>query len=351
MEKIVHKDYTVEIEPAELYVDNQSRQRSGHMSHALAEFAPNCIIDFNSNCSALRWGGHSPYGWIEYRISRDGGKTFSPIYDLPYAKQSFYDGMHTIAVEKAVACDDGTIVAFCLRCTSFNMTCCEPWTTPTFITSTDGGETWSEAQEFIPYEGRIYDACYRDGTIYVLIHCSNEFFSNNPEEEIYRIYKSDDNAKTWEKLCDVPFPDVDRRGYGSMLFDEYGDLHVFAYNEKAEKELDHVVSKDGGKTFEVQPPCYLAKGIRNPQTALIDGIYVIHGRRDCCDGFVLYTSPDMKEWDEGYMLVDKKGVAYYSNNINLKDEQGNFLLIQYSDNYEGNYKVNVMHQRIRIKRH
>lgn len=75
METIVHKDYTVEIEPAELYVDNQSRGRSGHMSHALAEFAPGCIIGFNSNCSALRWGGHSPYGWIEYRISRDAGKT------------------------------------------------------------------------------------------------------------------------------------------------------------------------------------------------------------------------------------------------------------------------------------
>jgi hypothetical protein len=48
------------------------------------------------------------------------------------------------------------------------------------------------------------------------------------------------------------------------------------------------------------------------------------------------------------MLVHKEGVsAYYSNNINLKDEKGNFLLIQYSDSYDGN-RVNVMHQKLRI---
>lgn len=41
------------------------------MSHAMAEFAQGRFIDFNSNCSAVRLGGHFPYGWVEYRISED----------------------------------------------------------------------------------------------------------------------------------------------------------------------------------------------------------------------------------------------------------------------------------------
>ena len=63
--KIEHERYCVEFETPEMYVDNKARGRSGHMSHALAEFAPNCFIDFNSNCSANRRGGHSAYGWVE----------------------------------------------------------------------------------------------------------------------------------------------------------------------------------------------------------------------------------------------------------------------------------------------
>ena len=79
------KNYTVELGDEILYVDNESRKRSGHMSHALAEFAPDTIIDFNSNCSAVRGWGHSAYGWIEYRISKDAGETYSDVKVLPYS--------------------------------------------------------------------------------------------------------------------------------------------------------------------------------------------------------------------------------------------------------------------------
>ena len=41
-------NYEVIFEEPTLYVDNESRKRSGHMTHAMAEFAPNCFIDFNS---------------------------------------------------------------------------------------------------------------------------------------------------------------------------------------------------------------------------------------------------------------------------------------------------------------
>ena len=68
--KIIRENYTAELEAPEIYVDNEKRRRSGHMSHAMAEFKKGSFIDFNSNCSAIRYGGHFPYGWVEYRISK-----------------------------------------------------------------------------------------------------------------------------------------------------------------------------------------------------------------------------------------------------------------------------------------
>jgi hypothetical protein len=85
----------------ELYVDNQSRRRSGHMSHAMLEYEPGRIIAFNSNCSAVRCLGHSAFGWIEYRYSDDYGKTWSAIHDLPCSKEQFYDGVYTFSISDA----------------------------------------------------------------------------------------------------------------------------------------------------------------------------------------------------------------------------------------------------------
>ena len=344
--KIIRENYTAELEAPEIYVDNEKRRRSGHMSHAMAEFAPNTFIDFNSNCSAVLWNGHMPYGWVEYRISEDAGKTYSDIYTLEYSMNEFLDGVTMISVEKAVACNDGTIVAFCLRNDGTHKYRCEPWDTPTFITSKDGGKTWSEPQVYSPYRGRTYDAFYYDGVIYVY-HLCNEHFTGTLPEHVYRLYKSYDNGKTFEEASVLPIDPIGR-GYGSILMDDNQVLHAYAYNVNAEEQMDHAVSHDFGQTWTLLEPCYLAKGIRNPQTALIDGVYVLHGRSGGLKGFVLYTSEDGSHWDEGTMLVRKEGVsAYYSNNIKLKDEKGNFLLIQYSESYDGN-RVNVMHQKLRI---
>ena len=94
MDKLIeHDGYTLIVEEPTVFVDNKARRRSGHMTHALAEFAPGCFIDFNSNCSAIRHEGHMPYGWVEYRISRDAGKTFSDFYTLQYSLDSFLDGI------------------------------------------------------------------------------------------------------------------------------------------------------------------------------------------------------------------------------------------------------------------
>lgn len=340
--------YTVSVSDPILYVDNESRGRSGHMSHAMAEFAPGKLIDFNSNCTAKKYDGHSTYGWIEYRISEDSGDTFSEISELPYSKESLYDGVNVISVEKAVACSDGRIVAICLRNTA--TTLCAPWDTPMTVTSFDGGLTWTKEKELCSYKGRVYDACCYKGIIYVLEFCNDgtKDFVGVSDEHLYRIFTSHDNGESFEELCVVPIPSMGR-GYGAMLFDESGNLHVYAYNIKDETHIDHIISKDLGMTWEEAETCYLKEGIRNPQIAQIDGIFVLHGRTAALNGFVLYTSVDGRNWDSGYYLADVKGLCYYSNNIVLNKNGKNKLLIQYSECYKSQC-VNVKHIWLEIKK-
>ncbi len=347
---IERENYIVEFDSPEVYMDNQARKRSGHMTHAMVEYAPNTILNFNANCSAERAEGHSVYGWVEYRISRDAGRTYEELQTLPYSWECFLNGTCTISVEKAVACNDGSIVAICLRNSNLSAVGCEPWYTPTWIKTTDAGKTWSEPKELSPYAGRPYDAVYQDGVIYVLHKCGEYFCKENPED-VYRLYRSADNGESFEEVSAIPI-DPSKRGYGALLFDEAGRLHAYAYNSGCETEMDHAVSEDNGKTWTVVKPCYLAKGIRNPQVALIDGVYIVHGRSDDLKGFVFYTSENGYDWDEGIYLNywDHPIGQYYSNNINLKDEQGNFLLVQYSESYDGSARVNNKHVRLRVKR-
>ena len=347
---IEREKYTVECSEPTLYVDNKSRKRSGHMTHAMAEFAPGKIIDFNANSSAVLFKGHSTFGWVEYRISEDGGETYSDIHELPYSKESLYDGVNVISVEKAVACDDGRIVAICLRNNAHSV--CQPWDTPMTVTSFDGGKSWTEPKELCSYKGRPYAACYYDGVIYVLEFCNDGVghFCGEKEEHVYRIFTSKNGGESFEELCVVPI-DYLGRGYGAMLFDDLGNLHVYAYNIKNEQYMDHAVSSDKGKTWTVLPACFLKEGIRNPQVALIDGVYVVHGRNKDVNGFVLYTSEDGCVWDEGTYLGREKGACYYSNNIVLKDKNGdNRLLIQYSEMYGVESCVNVYHRWLKVKK-
>lgn len=344
--KIKRPDCEVVFEQPTVYVDNEARRRSGHMTHAMAEFAPNCFVDFNSNCSAVRHDGHMPYGWVEYRVSRDGGNSYSESRDLAYSVESFLDGIHSISVEKAVGCDDGSVVAFCLRNSALEPSYCEPWDTPTVIRSMDGGETWTEPVECIPYAGRIYDALYHKGVIYVYIFC-NEHFLGSTEEHKYRVYKSVDNGLTFEEASVVPF-DTFKRGYGSIIFDENDRLHAFAYIQSDESVIDHAVSDDYGVTWQVLEQCPVPEGVRNPQTALLDGVFLLHGRTADTEGFVFYTSEDATHWDSGTVVARTVPCGqYYSNNLNLSDEQGNFLLVQYSESYNGS-RVNVKHMKIRV---
>ncbi|MBQ8509754.1 MAG: exo-alpha-sialidase [Clostridia bacterium] len=341
----------IKLSEPELYVDNQGRNRSGHMSHAMAELANGTLIDFNSNCSPVRLNGHAAYGWIEYRTSSDKGRTFSDVKLLPYAQQAFHDGIFTVSVEKAAALTSGRVVAFCLRNDMLHPVCCEPWFTPMAIHSDDGGESWSDPVEVSPYRGRIYDVLCRNDIIYILHFCNDAevTFTGNKPEHLYRLYVSEDGGESFTERSVLPM-DTQGRGYGSILFDTDGRLHMYAYNINRERYMDHLVSSDLGLTWEVCEPCYLEKGIRNPQTALIDGVYILHGRGENGHGFVLYSSVDGYTWDKGEYLEHDKGFCYYSNNIVLREADGsNVLLIQYSDTY-ASWCVNVMHMRLKIEK-
>ena len=330
-------DFTIS-EP-ELYVDNESRGRSGHMSHAMTEYEPGKLLAFNMNVSPKRNGGHGQYGWVEYRRSLDAGKTFGEINTFPFSWDAFLDGKFTIACEKALTCPDGTVVVFCLRNSPYNEICSEPFYTPYYVTSSDGGVSWGEPKEFSPWAGRIYDAVMYEGDIYVVQFCNDSeiHWTGRLPEHVYRIFKSSDNAKTFKVISTVPQNTLNR-GYGSLLFRPDGSLIFYCYNRADEVNMDYMISYDKGITWTCGGRCYLEKGIRNPQTVIWDSQFILHGRGSCGRGFMLYTSSDGINWDEGFAIEPNKELCYYSNNIVIGDK----VLLQYSDAYNGGC-VNVMH--------
>ena len=355
---IRREGFTVTVEEPTVYVDNQARRRSGHMTHGLAALDGKRFIDFNSNCSAERAGGHSTYGYVEYRTSEDAGKTYSEPSILPLSWEMFLDGIYSLSVEKVVATGTGRLVAVCLKNSAAGEElCCEPWQEPFVIISDDFGKTWSSPRGFTPYKGRPYAACYQSGTIFIMHNCNEHFLGSSPEH-LYRLYVSTDNGETFSERAVIPFPDTTRRAYSALLFAPDGVLHAYAYNEADEAHTDHAVSRDEGKTWEVLPPVVTAKGLRNPQMAVIDGVFIAHGRAGDAKGLILYTSLDGCTWDEGTKIVEVPypAGAYYSNNVVLEDEKGKFLLMQYSHPYTmdspyWNARVNVMHAVLRVEKH
>ncbi len=345
--------YRVHLSEPAIYVDNEKRNRSGHMTHAMTELSPGKFIDFQSSCSPVRCGGHSAYGYVEYRISEDYGRTYSDTKILPYSWDAFMDGQYTISVEKAVTCRDGSILAFCLRNTMLSSICCEPWLTPFAVRSRDGGKTWEKPFEVSPHRGRIYAATVVNGRIFFLQFKYEDFLGSQSEHK-YGVFTSDDDGETFYELSELPI-DGFGRAYGALLWDG-NMLHAYAYNINDEHHMDHAVSRDEGKTWELCEPCYLDRGIRNPQLAKIDGVYICHGRGAEARDFVFYSSLDGQNFSN-HLLVEEhpgSGHAYYSNNLLLTENGKSSLLIQYSApcgaGARGKRQVNVMHRTLWIEK-
>ena len=333
----------------ELYIDNKARKRSGHMCHAMIEYRPGKIIDFNSNCSTVRLQGHAAYGWVEYRYSDDYGKTWSEPHDLPYSRQEFFDGNYTISIEKGVCCN-GVITLFALRNTQFSAICCEPWKTAMVLQSHDFGKTWTDPYELCEFEGRVYDAAVHDGVIYAMIFCNPNHVGKTPEH-LYRLYTSRDNGKSFQLASVIDIENIGH-AYGALQFRDDGSLIAYANDIGNGFLLSESISYDLGKTWKRLPDAVLPEGIRNVQVSRLGPGYVMHGRafRNASwgKGLIVYTSKNAVNWDDGILLEPEKTSCYYSGNLRLvKPDGSETLLVQYSDIYGDTFEnaaaVNIMH--------
>lgn len=333
----------------EIFVNHQQSRRSGHMGHALVDAGKGRILDFYSNCDGERVGGHSGYGWMEYKISTDWGRTWGASRPLPYSRKMFKEGKHTALCEKAVRTQDGRIVLFFQVTDSSKPISCEPWSEPTYVVSTDGGETWSEASPTGADPGRIYDAL-ADGNDILFITQANDarktFLGNRPEH-VYKLWKSANGGPFVSTV--LPF-DAQGKGYGAMEFGLDGSLIAYVYDSKREDAPEYAMSHDRGKTWSEPRRARTVKKIRNPQLRRIGNDWFMAGRNGGKgDGLVLYHSSDGITWDEGQKIDQrptKSGTGYYSNLLPIC-EPGCLprLLLQYSHVYDKN-RVNIAHRWI-----
>ena len=337
------------------FVDHSVNDRSGHLGHALVEYEPGRILAFYPNCSAKN-KGHTGDGWMEYKRSEDGGQSWSEPAVLPYSKKVYESGNNrAVMCEKAIKTDEGNILLF-----NFEHENSEeykwrwiPIDVPTYLQSSDGGRTWSEARQLGDEPGRIWDAIVHEGAIYVL-----ELFNDSREnwygclpEHHYSLYVSTDSGKTFSRRSILPF-DIMGRGYGTMEILPNGDLIAYIYNTKDEKNLEYTISSDAGHTWSAPEKAFFARQIRNPQMVAFNGGYVLHGRSgsygdpEIKGHFVLYTSSDGINWDEGrYLKMQTAGAGAYSNNVLVHDPENaesSRLLIQASHAYEQS-KTNIYH--------
>ena len=334
-----------------LFADLQKEDRSSHLGHALVEYAPSKILAFYPTCSAedKRYNGHSGYGWMEYKRSEDGGQTWSESIPEPNSKALFDQHCGRSAMcEKAVCTDSGRIILFYLQCDTYtDGHVWEPYFSPLYAISDDQGQTFSEVKGLSTFPGRVWDALYKDGVIYVL-------FQRGPWSKMtrcgeYELLVSEDNGETFTSRGIVPFANTMTCFYGNMVFTPEGKLLVYCYDECDEHNLKYIISNDCGLTWETTRRTFFARRIRNPQLAYFGGKYIVHGRSgtwgqvEKTGHFVVYTSDDGINWDEGqymHMRVAKAGA--YSNNLVVHMPDGSErLMIQVSKAYE-EYKTNVL---------
>ncbi len=348
-------DYGLNAKNGIMFVNHQEKSRSGHLGHALVEYAPGCILAFYSNNSGVRWNGHNAFGWVEYKRSTDAGNTWSEPTVLDYSMEMLYEGVLTICCEKAVVNKNGDIVLYCLR-VSTHSKCFEPIFSPVCLISKDQGKTWSNPIEVCDRAARVYDVITHNDDIYCLVEVGP--FTGDIAYPAYLFYKSSDGGENYELISKLPFDvtiyDIDtyydkfglsKHFYGTLGWLKDGSLICYVYNESDEYTLEYCISKDFGITWSKVKTTQFAKRIRNPQMCTLNGVYYMHGRSGCIGKdmpsyFVLYRSDDGINWDDGEYIAkpENEGAngafGYYSNNLQVQCEDGRKrILIQYSDPY------------------
>ncbi len=346
-----------------LFVDHSINDRSGHLGHALVEYAPGCILAFYPNNSGARSLGHNGFGWMEYKRSLDGGKTWGEPEVLDYSVKAFQDGVFTICCEKAVLNQNGEIVLFCLKASAY-AECWGPFFEPVALISKDEGKSWSAPIAIGERNGRVYDVFVKNDEIFCLVEVG--VYTQDIEYPGYHMFKSTDGGRSFVWISELPFAvsvykysnekkcSLARHFYGCIDLLPDDTMIVYAYNEKDEFSLEYTISNNNGVSWSEVRKTAFKKRIRNPQICSLNGIYFMHGRSgsestEYPSNFVLYTSEDGINWDEGSFIgiphgEDAEGwFAYYSNNlvVHPPHEQPK-ILIQASDSYWKG-KTNIKH--------
>lgn len=348
-----------------MFADLSKVNRGGHLGHALVQCKNGDVLAFYPNCSDDNHG-HSGNGWMEYKRSADGGKTWQEPLKLPRSFHMWQAKCGATAMaEKAVCCADGTILLFLLVCDMTSKPkeigaqfCWEPYFAPIVLKSTDNGETFTDAGRITEKAGRVYDVLSRDDRVYVLFFANDariHYVGNRPEH-VYELYVSDDSGTSFIKLSELSV-DPKRRCYGTMEFLSDNSLIAYVYHYDDEFHPDYCISKDLGATWETPGKAYCAKRIRNPQLIRFGSGYFMHGRSGNFGSveekghLVIYYSEDAIHWDEGHILQKKgTGFAAYSNSLVVTEpETGRkYLYIHTSHAYRESL-TNIKSFRIDMK--
>ncbi len=334
-----------------LFVDHEPAARSGHLGHALFQNANGELFALYPNCTGDDLGGHSAVGWMEYKVSTDGGETWSEVQPLEYSKRVFDEGKgRSIFSEKAVVTNSGAVLLFHLVCDISTDPVWQPYWEPLVSRSTDGGYTWSQPQQVGDERGRVYDARYIDGVIYVLKFSNDatvDYCGALPEHR-YKLFVSLDDGLTFKERSILPF-DTRGRCYGTLGVLPDGALVAYVYNAKDEHAQDCCISRDGGLTWATPRVVHMARRLRNPHMAELGGHYFLHGRsgshgtEEEKGHFILYHSLDGLNWDDGTYLVRRThGYGAYSNNTIVVDPSGRRRLRIHASHAYQNTQTNVV---------
>lgn len=352
-----------------LFVDHQSKRRSGHYGSALTECRNGDILAFYTNVSGEIYDGHSQAGWTEYKRSEDGGKTWGEAVEFEYSKKVWEENKligdsipngtqyYSAYVATAITAPNGNIVTVLTRrkATEHGIIGQLP---PVYIISKDNGYTWSEPKE-VDRAATVEELSmtHSDGASFVydnVIYIG--FIGGDFGDGKYSFYASDDNGETFVKRSEGLF---EKRPYKKNYYYmtakalEDGSFIVYSYNIDDDQNLPYVISKDKGYTWSEVRTTFLEKRIRSGQLSeKIGDYYYMHGRSGKHDSdvpwsLVLYASKDGINWDRGvYLNKIQLGLDSYSSNevIGKFDSTSpKRLLIQSSISYSGYGRVNIKH--------
>lgn len=307
-------------------VSNIEQDQPGRNSHG----GPVCLEYPNGDIAAFctSASGHNTDGWSEYALSTDGGQSWTMYHRFPYSYEAYQQDSSQIWVEAGLVTPGGTAVLFINH---FRREDSRRILTG-FMTSTDNGKSWSAFQQMPDgYTGYPCATAVSHDASYVLFDGNDSF---------HRLFVSRDDGQTWEDQGKLPL--VPAVWYGALCLMADGRLLAGGYLSANENIFTYCISRNRGKTWSKPRTTFMAKKIRDPELAYLDGTYYLHGRSGHsgpgAKAFVLYQSKDGEKWDEGvYINTDYRHPDGYSSNciIHKYDKtQPEALMVLYSICYQ-----------------